>query len=110
MNKTNPANLAVLACPGGEVFAEEVIADLSSEYRRRFEKMAGDLARQYDMDIGSAIRRINFINDALSPSNNIPGDIQKYRSPRFRVSAKFTLFPNGEIKAEIMESIRGKDI
>jgi ribose-phosphate pyrophosphokinase len=110
MNKTNPANLAVLACPGGKVFAEEVIADLESGYRLRFENMAGDLARQYDMDIGSAIRRINFINDVLSPVQTLPGDIDKYRTPNFRVSTKFTLFPNGEIKAEIMESIRGKDI
>jgi len=110
MNKTNPANLAVLACPGGEVFAEEVIADLDSGYRQRFEKMAGDLARQYNMDLESAIRRINFVNDVLSPAQSLPGDIDKYRSPSFRVSAKFTFFPNGEIKAEVMESIRGKDI
>jgi len=110
MNKTNPANLAVLACPGGEVFAEEVIADLKEGYRLRFESVVGDLARLYDMDLNSAIRRINFINDVLSPAHSLPGDIDKYRSPDFRVQANFTLFPNGEIKAEIMESIRGKDI
>ena len=28
MNPYNPANLAVLACPGGEVFADEVIDHL----------------------------------------------------------------------------------
>jgi ribose-phosphate pyrophosphokinase len=110
MNKTNPASLAVLACPGGEVFAEEVITHLKREYHLRFEKMAAALARQYDMDSGSAIRRINFINDVLSPFNNLPGDIDKYRSPHFTVSSKFTFFPNGETKAEILESIRGKDI
>jgi ribose-phosphate pyrophosphokinase len=110
MNKTNPANLAVLACPGAEVFAGEVITHLKGEYHLRFEKMAAALARQYDMDSGSAIRRINFINDVLSPFNTLPGEIDKYRSPHFTVSAKFTLFPNGEIKAEILESIRGKDI
>ena len=110
MNTTNPANLAVLACPGGEVFAEEVIADLKKGYRLRFKRMTAELARQYGMDAAAATRRINFVNAVISPSNSLPGDIGEYHSPRFKIQAKFTLFPNGEIKAEILESIRGKDI
>jgi len=116
MNQTNPANLGVIACPGGEVFAEEVIKHLKWEYRRHYERIIDELARQYGMDSRAAAIQVNFVNDILSPvrrfSHN-PGkksSPEEYRSPRFKVATKFSLFPNGEIKAEILESIRGKDI
>jgi len=116
MNQTNPANLGVIACPGGEVFAEEVIRHLKWEYRRHYERIIEELAKQYDIDRRAAAVQVNFVNDILSPvrrfslnpeEQNSPED---YRSPRFKVPTKFSLFPNGEIKAEILESIRGKDI
>ena len=110
MNYSIPANLAVLACPGGEVFAEEVIAHLKRGYRRSFDNMIAELAKRYNMESQAAARYINFVNDALSPHYRFPGNPCQYRGPRFKVPAKFTLFPNGEIKAEILESVRGKDL
>ena len=110
MNYSNPANLAVLACPGGEVFADEVIVHLKKGYRRSFDNMITELAKRYDLDNESAARQVNFINDAILPPHQFPGDAGQYRSPNFKVPAKFTLFPNGEVKAEILESIRGKDL
>jgi ribose-phosphate pyrophosphokinase len=77
MNFSNFANLAILACPGGEVFADEVIAHLRKYYHRKF-------------------------NAAVSaPRSHIP---------QFKIPLRFTMFPNGEVKAEILESIRGKDV
>ena len=110
MNQTNPANLAVIACPGGEVFANEVIQHLNRGYRRRFGKMIAELAEQYNIDKREATRHFNFISDIISPLQKLNGNPDHYRSPNFRVSTKFTFFPNGEIKTEILESIRGKDI
>ena len=110
MNQTNPANLAVIACPGGEVFAGEVIEHLKKGYHRRFDRLIGELADTYEIEKWEATRQVNFINDILSHSQEPHGDPERYRSPRFKVSTKFTFFPNGEIKAEILESIRGKDI
>ena len=110
MNQTNPANLAVLACPGGEVFADEVIEHLKRGYRRRFDRTVNELAELYKIDRSDAARQVNLINDVVSPVHRLHGDPGKYRSPAFKVSTFFTLFPNGEIKAEILESIRGKDI
>ena len=111
MNHFNPANLAVLACPGGEVFADEVIVHLKQQYRHSFEKKIGELTKLYNLESHtSAIRKVNFINDVMYPSSHFHGNPEHYRSPGFKVNAKFTLFPNGEIKAEILESIRGKDI
>ncbi|MDR0496363.1 MAG: ribose-phosphate diphosphokinase [Treponema sp.] len=110
MNYTNPANLAVLACPGGEVFADKVIAHLKKGYRGSFDNIIAELCKRYDLEVQEATRRVNFINDALSPPRHIHGNPGQYRVPRFKVPAKFILFPNGEIKAEILDSIRGKDI
>ncbi|MDR1618091.1 MAG: ribose-phosphate diphosphokinase, partial [Treponema sp.] len=110
MNYSNPANLGVLACPGGEVFTGEVIAHLKRGYRRGFERSAAALSKRYGLDFSYVVHRINFINDAISSPPHLPGDIEKFRTPRFRVPARFTIFANGEVKAEIEESIRGKDI
>lgn len=110
MNYSSPANLAVLACPGGEVFADEVIAHLKKGYRRNFEYMVAELAKQYTMDPAVVAQQINFIHDASAPTHHITGKVQGFRCPRFKVRARFSHFANGEIKAEILESIRGKDI
>jgi ribose-phosphate pyrophosphokinase len=110
MNCTNPAKLAVLACPGGEVFADEVISYIKKGYHRSFNRLVGKLAKRYNLDPIEVSKRINFNNDAISPFPHLPGNIEKFRPPRFKIPARFTVFANGEIKAEILESIRGKDL
>jgi len=110
MNYSNPAKLAVLACPGGELFANEVIVHLKKVYHRSFDYVIAELAKRYNMENQAVIRQVNFINDALSPPHQFHGKPDHCRPPHFKVPAKFTLFPNGEIKAEILESIRGKDL
>ena len=110
MNYFNPANIAVLACPGGEVFADEVITCLKNIYHRSYNNMIDDLAAHYGFDHEAAARQVNLINDALSPIRHLQNGAGQYRSPRFKIPAKFTLFPNGEIKTEILDSVRGKDL
>jgi ribose-phosphate pyrophosphokinase len=109
MDYVNPAHLAILACPGGEVFAGEVVRHLRKGYRRNLEGIAADMGRRYGMDNDEVIRRINFINDVVN-QRLAPGQAGKVRVPRFKIPARFTIFANGELKAEIMESVRGKDI
>ncbi|AEF85076.1 phosphoribosylpyrophosphate synthetase [Treponema primitia ZAS-2] len=110
MNYTNPANLAILACPGGEVFADEVILHLKKYYRHKYNETVGNLVRQFNLNTEDVIRHINFINDAAPLTAFARGDFLKYHNPQFKVPARFSLFPNGELKAEILESIRGKDM
>jgi ribose-phosphate pyrophosphokinase len=110
MNYSNQANLAVIACPGGEVFADEVVAHIKKGYRRSFENLITELANKYGLEPRAVARQVNFLNDMLSSPHKHSGDVEQYRSPRFKVSTKFTLFPNGEIKAELLETVRGKDI
>lgn len=110
MNDSDPSKLGLLACPGGERFAELVVRRLSTIYRRRFERKAQVLAERYHISRELAARKINFDNDVQSPLLYIPGDVNAYRPPRFKVNARYTWFPNGEIKSEIVDSIRGKDL
>jgi ribose-phosphate pyrophosphokinase len=109
MNHTNPANLAVIACPGGEVFADEVVSHLRKGYRRNLENIAADMAKRYRVDNDEVIRRINFINETVNP-HYIPGNPEEIRIPRLKVPTRFTIFANGEVKAEILESVRNRDI
>ena len=108
MKYTNPANLAVIACPGGEIFADEVIAHLKRLYRRNIERTTAELAKRCNLSADEVVQRINFINEIVS--SGPPVSNGKCLVPRFKIPVNFTLFPNGEVKAEIQESIRGKDV
>jgi ribose-phosphate pyrophosphokinase len=105
---SNPANLAVIACPGGEVFANEVTIHLKKLYRRYNKRLAAELAKRYNMSIDKVIEQINFINNISGSHIHFGKD--KCFVPELKVPAKFTCFPNGQIKAEIQESIRGRDV
>jgi ribose-phosphate pyrophosphokinase len=110
MNYSTPANLALIACPGGEVFADAVISHLKKGYCRSFERSVSELAVRYGLDPVFAAKQINFINDVYDPAPHLPGEVGRFRLPHFKVPTRFSLFPNGEIKAELMESVRGKDV
>ena len=110
MNYFDPASLGVIVCPGGEVFADEVITCLKKVYRHSYNNMIAELTKHYGLENTEAMRQVNLINDALSPTHKFKNSVDDYRSPRFKVQTNFSLFPNGEVKAEILESIRGKDI
>jgi ribose-phosphate pyrophosphokinase len=110
MNYFNPANLAIIACPGGEVFADEVITHLRKSYYHKLQKTVAHLALRYRLEESEVIRKVNFINNVIAPASFVPENPERIHTPRFKASALFSIFPNGEIKSEIMESIRGKDV
>lgn len=110
MNYSDPMKLGLLACPGGEKFAEKVVRRLATIYRRRFERKVQVLSDRYHISRELVTRKINFQNDVQSSLLCLPGSVNEYRAPRFKVNARFTLFPNGEAKTEILESVRGKDL
>jgi len=103
---SNLANLAVIACPGGEIFADEVIAHLRKLSRHKNESFAQNLSKRYNMSLDKVIEQINFIDEIAGT-----GTHSGYSHiPKMKIPVKFTRFPNGEVKAEIQESIRGKDV
>ncbi len=110
MTYSEPTNLAVIACPGGEAFASEVIAHLRHIYKHRFNQKSDVLAGRYEVDKESLIKNVNFLNDLKRSDLCAKGDVSKYRSPKFKVKTQFTYFMNGELKTEILDCIRGKDV
>ena len=108
MKYSSPANLAVLACPGGEAFAGALVLHLKKCYYHTFNRTVDHTAAKYGLDRGEVIQRVSFMNDVWALADRRAG--VQLRGPRFTVPARFTLFPNGELKAEILESIRGKDV
>ncbi|HOT62020.1 MAG TPA: ribose-phosphate diphosphokinase [Treponemataceae bacterium] len=110
MTYSEPTDLAIVACPGGEKFADEAIKHLGHIYSRRFRQKSDVLAKRYEVDRISLVKDVNFYNDLQTSDICIRGDITKYRAPDFKVKARYTWFMNGEFKTEILDCIRGKDV
>ena len=110
MSFSKPTSLGVIACPGGEAFADEITSHLKTIYRRRFDKKVGYISRLYEMDKEAVYKQANFADDIISHRVSAVGDGASYRSPSFKIPCKTTRFANGEIKAEILRSIRGMDV
>ncbi|MEE1166792.1 MAG: ribose-phosphate diphosphokinase [Treponema sp.] len=110
MPYSEPTDLAVIACPGGESFADAVITHLKHNYKHRFTLKNDAISKRYNLDKAELINKINLTNDLETSDLVIHGAVDKYRAPSFKVDATFTYFANGEFKTEINESIRGKDV
>ena len=110
MPYSEPTDLAIIACPGGEAFADAVITHLKHMYKHRFTLKNDAISKRYDLSKEELIKDINLKNDLETSDLVIRGATDKYRAPVFKVDTTFTYFANGEFKTEINESIRGKDI
>ncbi|RLW68623.1 MAG: hypothetical protein B6D68_03280, partial [spirochete symbiont of Stewartia floridana] len=91
----------MLACPGGEVFTEEIVAHLKTIYQRRFEQKARFIAKLYGMSREEAFRELNKTDDLISHRVFDVGGADGYRCPSFKIPCQFTRFANGEIKTTI---------
>ena len=110
MNYTNPANLGIIPCPGSEAFTDEMLRHLKAHYKLKLKKVIGDLSTRYNEDGGEVLRRVNFINDVINSPHVSQKQVDILHVPEFKIPTRFTCFANGEIKAEIVQSIRGKDL
>ena len=110
MPYSEPTDLAIIACPGGEAFADAVITHLKHMYKHRFTLKNDAISKRYDLSKEELIKDINLKNDLETSDLVIRGATDKYRAPVFKVDTTFTYFANGEFKTEVNESIRGKDI
>jgi ribose-phosphate pyrophosphokinase len=110
MYYSNPANLAIVACPGGESFADQVIVHLKKQYLHIFHSTVEDMSRRFNIAPDETMRRINFINEITTAGMNPHSQDMKLHVPQFKMPTRFTMFPNGELKAELLKSVRGKNI
>ena len=95
MPYTEPTSLAIVACPGGEAFANEVITHLKHMYKHRFTLKNDVLSKRYELSKEELVNRINLQNDLQTSDLCIRGATDKYRPPVFKVNARFTYFANG---------------
>ena len=110
MPYSEPSNLGVIACPGGAVFADEVITHIRQIYKHRFALKTDVISKRYNVDKEKLVQDMNFRNDLATSDLVVREATDKYRPPVFKVEKLFTWFANGEVKAEILECVRGKDI
>ncbi|WHE90537.1 ribose-phosphate diphosphokinase, partial [Treponema pallidum] len=103
-------DLAIVACPGGEHFADETIKHLTRVCERKFHQRMDRLTDRYGLDSGSVIRDANFYRDLFSTELCAHDDVRRFNPPHFKVDAQFICFLNGELKTQINECIRGKDV
>ncbi|MBO4404462.1 MAG: ribose-phosphate diphosphokinase [Treponema sp.] len=110
MPYSEPTDLAIVACPGGEAFANEVLTHLRHMYKHRFTLKSDVISKRYGLEKDALVKQINLSNDIHTSDLCVRGSLDKYRTPNFKVNTRFTYFANGEYKAEILDCIRGKDI
>lgn len=110
MPYSEPTNLAIIACPGGEVFANEVIAHLRHMYKHRFNLKRDVISQRYEVDKDTFVKNVNYYNDIQTSDLCVHGNVAGYRPPEFKCNCEFTYFMNGEFKTEIKDCIRGKDV
>ena len=110
MPYSEPTDLAVVACPGGEAFANEVITHLRHMYKHRFTLKNDVISKRYALDKDKLTQQINLENDLKTSDLCVRGMVDKYRPPVFKVNTRFTYFANGEFKAELLDCVRGKDV
>ena len=110
MPYSEPTTLAVVACPGGESFANEVITHLRHMYKHRFSLKSDVISKRYSIDKENVVQQMNLDNDLHTSDLCVRGMTDKYRPPVFKVNSRCTYFANGEFKCELLECIRGKDV
>lgn len=102
MNTCSPNNIAIIACPGGENFADKTIEKLNSIYRFILNSV------EKDIDIEEIID--NYVTLSSKEKKTVDSKYKNTAVPNLKVKSAFTCFLNGEFKTEILESIRGKDV
>lgn len=110
MPYSEPSDLSVIACPGGEAFADEIISHLKHIYKHRFGLKRDVISKRYEIDKNTLIRDINYYNDLTTSELYVCGNIEKYRPAQFKTEIDFTHFLNGELKTQVKTCIRGKNV
>jgi ribose-phosphate pyrophosphokinase len=110
MSFARPTTMGVVACPGGENFAREVISHLKNIHTRRYEKKVMNLSQRYGISKDEIIRMVNMDLDLHTNELSHSGPVDNLAPPKLKVPARFTRFANGEFKTEIMGTVRGMDL
>ena len=107
MSIVKPHKLGIITGPGSEYLSGKIVKHLRSLYIERYHKLSRNLAYRYNMTEDEILREVSFIDDLGNkkiPSGKCPTE---FICPNFDIPVKYTRFLNGEVKAEILEPVRG---
>ena len=107
MSIVKPHKLGIITGPGSEYLSGKIVKHLRSLYIERYHKLSKNLAYRYNMTEDEILREVTFIDDLGNkkiPSGKCPTE---FICPNFDIPVKYTRFLNGEVKAEILEPVRG---
>lgn len=110
MTVHDPSSLGIVACPGGERFSREIVGHLRQIYRKQFEKRVSKLTDKYDIAREEAIKESHLFSDMVHPVISGGKESFAYEPPNFHIPANFTRFANGEVKTELLASVRDKEV
>ena len=79
-------------------------------YKHRFTLKNDVVSKRYELNKEELVNKINLQNDLQTSDLCIRGATNKYRQPDFLVKTRFSYFANGEVKTELLETVRGKDV
>jgi ribose-phosphate pyrophosphokinase len=107
MSIVKPNKLGVIAGPGAEPFTAKVLKHLRQLYTKRYKKLSSALARRHDMTEDEILKFVTLIEDVNNKKIPHYKPSKVYHAPNFDIPVTFTRFANGEVKAEILRSVRG---
>jgi ribose-phosphate pyrophosphokinase len=110
MSLSKPTSLGIIACPGTEFFAADIVANIKQLFVKKTKRKSAVIAKKYKLETKEVIRQHNFTIDMHSPLVDGDGPIDTIAVPPFTIDTRFTRFANGEFKAEILNSVRGVDV
>ena len=107
MSIVKPHKLGIITGPGSEYLSGKIVKHLKGLYVERYHKLSKNLAYRYNMTEDEILREVSFIDDLGNkkiPSGKCPTE---FICPNFDIPVKYTRFLNGEVKAEVLEPVRG---
>ncbi|NIZ19787.1 ribose-phosphate diphosphokinase [Entomospira culicis] len=110
MGTFNSVPLGIVVCPGAETFSAQLIHFVEQFWRHRFLRKCKSIANTYGFEEEFALKILNLSDDLMTARISPRGSAEKFRMPRFKVDATFTCFANGEVKTELLGSVRERDI
>ncbi|AGT27500.1 ribose-phosphate pyrophosphokinase [Borrelia miyamotoi] len=99
-------SLGIIACPGGRVFADKIMEELRKIFLDAESKVIGKISQT-----SNSLKK-----DVLKPERNLSHLLEGFEfsdlsfDETMEIPVNFVKFANGEFKAEILETIRNKDI
>jgi ribose-phosphate pyrophosphokinase len=107
MSIVKPHKLGIIAGPGSEYFAGKVVRHLRRLYLDRYQKLSAALVKRHDMTSEELLDVVTLNDDMISKKIPRGRKPKVYTCPDFDIPVKYTKFANGEVKAEVLQAVRG---